>query len=221
MLVGTHLIRSWSKTQSVIALSSAESEFYATLKAAQESLGMVAMFGEMGQKAMKIRVLVDASAALGVAQRQGLGKLRHLQTGALWIQEQEIKKRMQLAKVAGTDNVSDVLTKNVTREILERHMDNLKAEFKSDKAEKAIELHLVKRQVRQAKAVLNGLKKSKRSDQCMLELNEVDVDHMLDELQSVVEQDELAADKFFLQQIDEWERKLCREEGMWLKLAGG
>ena len=117
-MLGDDMIRTWSKTQTNIALSSAESEFYATLKAAQESLGMAAMIGEMNQT-LKIRVLVDASAALGVAQRQGLGKLRHLQTGALWIQEQEIKRRMKLSKVAGSLNTSDILTKNIQRELLE------------------------------------------------------------------------------------------------------
>ena len=85
--IGDHLVRTWSKTQANIALSSAESEFYATLKACQESLGMSALANELNLK-LGIRVNVDASAALGVAQRQGLGKLRHLQTGSLWIQEQ-------------------------------------------------------------------------------------------------------------------------------------
>ena len=47
---------------------------------------MIALAREFSDE-LKAGVLVDASAALGVAQRQGLGKLRHLQTGALWIQE--------------------------------------------------------------------------------------------------------------------------------------
>ena len=34
--IGEHLIRSWSKTQATIALSSGESELYATRKACQE-----------------------------------------------------------------------------------------------------------------------------------------------------------------------------------------
>eukprot|EP00973_Karenia_brevis_P046223 6408888-Karenia_brevis.AAC.1 len=37
--IGRHLIKSWSKTQSLIALSSAESELYACIKAAAEGLG--------------------------------------------------------------------------------------------------------------------------------------------------------------------------------------
>lgn len=49
----------------------------------------------------KARLMVDASAALGVAQRMGVGKIRHLQTGALWLQEQELRKVLRLAKVPG------------------------------------------------------------------------------------------------------------------------
>ena len=37
--IGEHSIEEWSKTQSLIALSSGESEIYATLKAASEALG--------------------------------------------------------------------------------------------------------------------------------------------------------------------------------------
>ena len=110
VMAGTHLIKTWSKTQSNIALSSAESEFYATLKSAQESLGIMALAQEFGVT-LTTRMHVDASAALGVAQRTGLGKLRHLQTGALWLQEQELKKVVRLGKINGADNMSDIGTK--------------------------------------------------------------------------------------------------------------
>ena len=41
--IGEHTIKGWSKTQSLIALSSGESELYATLKAASEILGIIAL----------------------------------------------------------------------------------------------------------------------------------------------------------------------------------
>ena len=77
---GRHLIKSWSKIQTNIQLSSAESEFYSTLKAAQKSLGMVALARKFDQE-MKVDLKVDASAALGVAQRAEIGNVRHLDTG--------------------------------------------------------------------------------------------------------------------------------------------
>ena len=83
-MMGTHVIRVYSKTQSVIALSSAESEFYATTKSATESIGMVALLKDFGMT-KTIVMEVDASAALGVIERKGIGRIRHLQTGALWL----------------------------------------------------------------------------------------------------------------------------------------
>ena len=43
--IGTHYIKSWSKNQSVIALSSAEAELYAIIKTASETLGLCLSFG--------------------------------------------------------------------------------------------------------------------------------------------------------------------------------
>ena len=48
-LHGGHVIKHYSRTQSTIALSSAESELYATVSAASEGLGLAAMCSEYGQ----------------------------------------------------------------------------------------------------------------------------------------------------------------------------
>ena len=45
----------------------------------------------------------DASAALGIVQRRGLGKLRHLDTSFLWIQEVNYKRDIDYGKVAGAE----------------------------------------------------------------------------------------------------------------------
>ena len=67
-------------------------------------------------------VHVDASAAIGFAQRKGLGRVRHLSTQSLWIQDAVREKRLTLEKVNGSDNPADLLTKHVPAEIMERHM---------------------------------------------------------------------------------------------------
>ena len=41
--IGNHYIKSWSKNQSVIALSSAEAELYAIIKTASEALGLMSI----------------------------------------------------------------------------------------------------------------------------------------------------------------------------------
>ena len=47
-MLGQHLLKIWSKTQSLVALSSGESELYAALKASAEGLGMKSVALRMG-----------------------------------------------------------------------------------------------------------------------------------------------------------------------------
>jgi hypothetical protein len=65
-------------------------------------------------------VWTDSSAAIGICSRQGLGKLRHLDTHTLWIQQAVRTKRVDLRKVDGECNPADRLTKHsISRQRLE------------------------------------------------------------------------------------------------------
>ena len=46
-------------------------------------------------------MFVDATAAIGMAQRLGLGKFRHLENQSLWLQESIQDKGIELSKVYG------------------------------------------------------------------------------------------------------------------------
>ena len=67
------------------------------------------------------RVYADASAALGIIQRIGLGKVRHLETNSLWLQQACRTKMIQYLKVPGEDNPADTLTKHLAEEPRRRH----------------------------------------------------------------------------------------------------
>eukprot|EP00973_Karenia_brevis_P056701 7888525-Karenia_brevis.AAC.1 len=95
--IGGHLIKSWSKTQSLIALSSAESELYGCVKATAECLGVMSMLMDLG-RAKSGTVKADASATLGIISRRGLGKIRHLDTSFLWMQEIKAKRGIEFQK---------------------------------------------------------------------------------------------------------------------------
>ena len=69
-----------------MAFSSAEAELYAMVSAASEGLGALAMGLDFGQQ-VPVVLHVDASAAIGVAHWKGLGRIRHLDTQDLWIQD--------------------------------------------------------------------------------------------------------------------------------------
>ena len=97
---GSHLIKDYSKTQSNIALSSGEAEFYSMVGATSEALGLKAMTCDYADK-LDPWLHVDASAALGVAQRTGLGKIRHLDTRVLWIQRRVRNGDLELCWLPG------------------------------------------------------------------------------------------------------------------------
>ena len=65
-------------------------------------------------------VYVDSAAALGVVKRKGNGKLRHIRVGQLWVQEKRETGELGYHKVDGKTNPSDVLTKAVSRQLMDR-----------------------------------------------------------------------------------------------------
>ena len=85
--LGGHLIKTYSKTQATIAKSSGESELYGVIRASTECLGISTLLEDFGMAGVKVRVGMDANAAMGIVQRKGLNKLRHIELDVLWIQE--------------------------------------------------------------------------------------------------------------------------------------
>ena len=134
--VGSHVLKTDSRQQKTVALSSAEAELHAMVAASAEALGIVALMKDMGVDAIG-EVYADSSAALGIAQRQGMGKVRHIRTQALWVQEVRATGRLSYKKVLGTRNPSDILTKHVASTLLEQHLLTVGAEFRGGRADSA------------------------------------------------------------------------------------
>ena len=55
----------------------------------------------------------DSSAAMGISNRRGLGKVRHIELNQLWLQETVNSKEIEMRKMKGEDNVADALTKHL------------------------------------------------------------------------------------------------------------
>ena len=85
-MIGSHTIRTYSSTQTLVSLFSAEAEYYGIVKGAAAGLGHQAIVNDYGVD-MPVRLWSDSSAALGIAKRSGLGRIRHLDTHTLWLQE--------------------------------------------------------------------------------------------------------------------------------------
>ena len=84
--MGNHCLRTYSVTQKNITLSSAEAELVALVRAATEGIGMTQLASSWGLQ-FACEVFVDSSAALAITNRRGVGKLRHIHVGLLWVQE--------------------------------------------------------------------------------------------------------------------------------------
>ena len=73
----------------------------------------------------KIILYTDSSATKGIIHRAGLGKLRHLETGYLWLQAAVRAKRLQVRKVLGTENPADLFTKHLAAADMWKHLETL------------------------------------------------------------------------------------------------
>ena len=87
---GSRCIKSWSKAQTLIALLSDASELCASVKASADAVGFQSVFRDPGQSWSTVSS--DASAAVGVIQRQGLGRLRHVDCSFLFVQSLNTQK---------------------------------------------------------------------------------------------------------------------------------
>jgi hypothetical protein len=110
---GAHCIKTWASTQKTRATSSAEAEFYAIVEGASRGLGLKTLAADIGSD-LEITMYSDASAGRSLAFRKGLGKVRHIETKYLWIQDLVKDGRIKLLKIKGTENPADIGTKHLS-----------------------------------------------------------------------------------------------------------
>jgi hypothetical protein len=138
--IGKHLIKSWSTTQASIALSSGEAEYYGMVKGAAQALGARGMCADLGINlyAKVINLYTDASAAKGIANRKGVGKIRQLDVSQLWLQDKTAKGELRVIKIDTSDNLADALTKPVNGEATDKHIKMTEQKIQWTKHELAL-----------------------------------------------------------------------------------
>ena len=114
-VLGGHCIKTWSATQQAIALSSAEAELYAMVEAVTRAKGLCSFAREIGFVGLDnvIWLGTDSSAAQSFVSRRGLGRMRHLDIRDMWLQKEVLEGNVVVAKVAGTKNPADLMTKTL------------------------------------------------------------------------------------------------------------
>lgn len=112
------MVKSYSRHQKTVALSSAEAEFHDMVAASSEALGVQALMRDMGME-LDGDFYSDASAALGISQGLGCGKVQHVRTKALWVKEVRLIGRLKYSMVLGSANPADILSKHVPADLLD------------------------------------------------------------------------------------------------------
>ena len=128
---GKHVLKHWSCTQKAVTLSSGEAELSGCVKGAAEGLGLVSLLSDLGMLNTELQLWTDSSAAIGIARRSGIGKVRHLAVALLWIQERLRAGDFTLWKIAGEENPADIFTKPVNRILMQKHITELGLSFEN------------------------------------------------------------------------------------------
>ena len=110
-----------SRTQAVVALSSAEAEFYAIGTGTQEGLYIRNFLQEaLVNHKIIIKINTDSTAGKSMATRQGVSKrAKHIELKFMFIQQLVQDGIISIHKVPTKDNLADILTKYTTREVLQ------------------------------------------------------------------------------------------------------
>ena len=99
------------------------------MKGACEGLGVSTLLKDLGETSSSIRMHVDATAAKGIIERKVLNKLRHIDLDVLWLQEQEARKLLPIHKVLGTENIADLMTKNLNAATIDKYIAMMGLKF--------------------------------------------------------------------------------------------
>ena len=85
----------------------------------------------------------DVSAAIGIVNRTGVGRLRHVRVQYLWLQDTVRNGALRVKKVKGDENPADLMTKHVSAELIKRHCQCLGFEQLTDRAKSAPKLDML------------------------------------------------------------------------------
>ena len=77
------------------------------------------MLEELGEP-VKLQILTDSIAAIGITKRLGPGRVRHLEVKDLWIQDELRKGKLTVRHLPGESNPADLLTKFVPKPRLQK-----------------------------------------------------------------------------------------------------
>ena len=110
------------------------------ITAAAIGIGMRSLLRDLGND-RTLRVWTDSTASVGICSRQGIGKIRHLDTRVLWVQQRIRNGDLELYWLPGKENPADIFTKaDIAGEKMVEIIEMLSCRFISGRPKSAPEL---------------------------------------------------------------------------------
>ena len=94
------------------------------VKAAAEGIGLQSLARDLGV-GLPLQLFADSSAAIGICRWTGIGRVRHLAVGQLWVQERLCNGRVALFKASGPTKPADLLAKHLPAPSVNAHLATL------------------------------------------------------------------------------------------------
>ena len=130
VFLGQHLLSFASRLQKSVALSSGEAELVAQTSGIADALGVRNLLFEFGFSC-GVTSLCDSSAARGILNRSGVGRIKHLELRHLWVQGFVQTGVVHVRWIPRAQNPADVLTHATSAVEFWKHMSELQLQFPS------------------------------------------------------------------------------------------
>ena len=102
------LVYSFVRNQKVVTLSSGEAELVALTQVVSEAILIKKAWTFLTEFEVDMIARTDSSVARAIAQRAGVGRVRHLQTSCLWIQQWCARRELKVLAIPTETNPADV-----------------------------------------------------------------------------------------------------------------
>jgi hypothetical protein len=125
-LLGGSLISWYSGMQSVVAQSSAESEYYAACAAANEALWLKQLLEDLGYRSKTLTLYEDNKACIALTKNpEDHKRTKHIQVKYHVIRDYVAKKLISFSYCPTASQLADIFTKGVPGHLLRTHLKRL------------------------------------------------------------------------------------------------
>jgi hypothetical protein len=107
---GICTLAGWAKLEAVIALSSAESEYYGMVSGVQRALAIQSLLSEFNIP-VSLEIKTDSQAAKQSVEKVGLLHVKHMAMRMLFLKDLQRAGVITIVKIAGASNPADMFTK--------------------------------------------------------------------------------------------------------------